>query len=180
VLTLTLTLLACSADYPVATVTSESDSPVAVASELAAYVVEDPASGDGDGAGWIVMSETELSCADLQAFPEATRDESWLLYSGVGLAIYLAFDTIDDGATYLDWEDTYWGGEAHSPGGTRWMDAWAFTDGQRFALDGGWFLVERRRVDEFKGSFAVPWYAGDVEATHCGAWDDGILDTGAP
>ncbi len=175
-----LALLACSADYAVATVTVDADAPVDVASELAAYVVEDPNSGDGDGAAWIVMTEEQQTCADMQALPEATRDEAWLLYSTTGLAIYLAFDTVDDGATYLDWEDTYWGGEAHSPTGTRWMEAWAFGDGQRFNLAGGWFQVERRRVDDFKGSFVVPWYSGDVEAEHCGGWDDGALDTGAP
>ncbi len=177
---LTLTFLACSADYPVADINTEADAPVELASELAAYVVEDPTSGDGDGAGWIVMSESELTCDQLRAFPEATRDDAWLLYTELGLAIYLAFDTVDDSATYLDWEEIYWGGEAHSPSGTRWMEAWAFGGGQRFALDGGWFQVERRRVDDFKGSFAVPWYSGDVEAEHCGSWDDGVLDTGAP
>lgn len=175
-----LWLLACSPDYPSASVAAEGDAPVALSSSLAAYVVEDPDGVDGDGAGWVLMTEQQLSCDQVRAFPLATRDADWLLYAETGLAIYLAFDTIDDGATYLDWEDTYWGGEARSPNGTRWMTAWAFGGGQRYSLDGGWFTVQRRRVDEFVGSFAVPWYSGDVEAEPCGAWDDGVLDTATP
>ncbi len=171
-------LLACSPDYPSATVSSDSDAPVEMSGTLYSYVIEDPASGEGDGAGWVVMTENELSCTDLQVFPTATRNETWLLYAQTGLAIFLAFDTVDNNATYLDWEETYWGGEAQSPSGTRWMKAWALGGGQRIALEGGWFTVERRRVDDFEGSFAVPWYSGDLEAEHCGAWDDGIPDTG--
>jgi hypothetical protein len=175
-----LWLLACSPDYPTASVTAEGGAPVTLDGALAAYVVEDPSSEGGDGAGWVIMAQDPLQCDAIRAFPLATRDQDWLLYTQMGLAIYLAFDTVDNSVTYLDWEETYWGGDASSPNGTRWMEAWAFGNGQRFALEGGWFTVQRRRVDEFSGSFAVPWYAGDVEAEHCGTWDLGSLDSGLP
>ncbi len=175
-----LLLVACSAEYPTAEVTAAEDSPVAVASELAAYVTESPESGDGDGAAWVIMTEEQLGCAEVTAMPEAVRDAAWLMYVQQGLAVYLEFDTVDDATTYLDWEETYWGGEAQSPQGTRWMQAFAFGGGQRWELAGGWFSVERRRVDEFEGSFAVPYYDGTLEADPCGAWDVGPVDTAGP
>ena len=57
---LSLLLFACSADYPVASVTTESSAPVDLAQELAAYVIEDPSSGDG---GHTTLGSNEASFA---------------------------------------------------------------------------------------------------------------------
>ena len=157
-------------------VQSTEDAPWSM--DAATTFLWNPASGnDGSsGNGALFVAVESLTCGELGQTARGVRERKR------GLVFQLGYGTRKDPSVDAPaWDGLYLTGGADTLGQVveRSLEVEGWKDGSIFVVDGeSWVQVDEGGKEEFRGSFATPWWRGAFSADVCPGSDGQSGDTG--